>query len=338
MPPSHGCGRTGRRCCGWADQRRLPFGRPSATASHVSRPLALPKSALPCDGRTGDALRLITDLINASIGRPGRVSTIRAREVLGAEMSGSRIASRVWQKASGGAKLISSTKRISDKKFAANAIAYSTPDHVNHYLSIAKGGKRRDFEDYGSNKTTYIGVPNGGIVKPQDVGLWGGSVYRIAFAKKGTPEKEVVEKAVSSGWWFSYETAAYFRHKAKTPAELLELVRAELALGFKLEDETTRILSVQIAAPTASYMGSGNPTSANYEIVDFPIYYGNPHLPQYYIPGLQDLNGTASKDVIDKVFDQRTSNLQNAIEFLNRPGFYMTENVSVESTEPDGDE
>ena len=93
-------------------------------------------------------------------------------------------------------------KRIVNKNIAANGKAYSSPSKITYYLKQAKGGDGRDFLQFGDNKTDFLNVPNGGIVKPEECGVWGGKLYRISYAPKGSPRRRLssVELPVVGGW------------------------------------------------------------------------------------------------------------------------------------------
>jgi hypothetical protein len=221
--------------------------------------------------------------------------------------------------ATGGARLVSPSRAIANKQFAMNGSAYGTPDKVKHYLQKAKGcGLLRDFLGHGGNKTDYLGVANGGIFKPQDTAIWNGTLFRIAFTRAKAPESEVVKNGVSGEWWMERETFLGIVSKVDSPSELLEELRAELALGFKLELDTTKIIATPVNGPVAAYMGQGNVTSDRYDAAQFPILYGNPLVKQLFIPGIRDLNNQADANVIQSSFDIDATNSYDAVGAMAR--------------------
>ncbi len=216
-------------------------------------------------------------------------------------------------------QFVSSNKPIVNKNIAANGIAYSSPSKIAHYFEQAKGGEGRDFLQFGDNKTDFLNIPNGGIVKPEDCGIWGGTLYRISYAPKGSSEKEVVQRGVASGWWMDWETFNNLIKSADSPADLLQMCRSQLALGRELSIDTTRFISVPVIKPFAGYLGRAAPTSKDYGS-SFPILYGNPTVKQYFLPGINDLNNQPDQHVIKSGLNVDGTNSWDAVGVFSRFG------------------
>jgi hypothetical protein len=216
-------------------------------------------------------------------------------------------------------QFVSSNKRIVNKNIAANGIAYSSPSKISHYLKQAKGGDGRDFLQFGDNKTDFLKIPNGGIVKPEDCGVWGGKLYRISYAPKSSSEKEVVLRGVVSGWWMEWEAFNNLVKSAGSPADLLQMCRFQLALGRELSMDTTRFISVPVKKPLAAYLGRAAPTSKDYGS-SFPTLYGNPTVKQLFIPGLNDVNNQPDQHVIKDGLHVDGTNSWDAVGVSSRFG------------------
>lgn len=221
--------------------------------------------------------------------------------------------------AAGGARLVSPSRRIINKQYAMNGSAYSNLEKRQHYLNKAMGGSPRDFPNHGGTKTSYYSVANGGILQPEDTAIWNGSLIRIAFTPPNARESEVVNLGISGEWWMERGTFMEIVNKVESPAELLEQLRAELALGYRLQMHTTRIISAHVKGPIAAYMGQGNVTSDRYD-ERFPILYGNPFLKQLFIPGIRDQENKADGTIIHSAFDVDATNTYDAVGVVAKFG------------------